>query len=246
MNSSGKIQFTRRDIATNYFCSDWHVVCWTSDKINHRNTLWIDAVKIGTSSGCDGWGSDTYLAKGPSWGYSDNDTAFGCYIVGDTIPSDADIISNMKYLMGQYASDWKLNLNPDNLDIYHKPRLDVHMCLEPPYPKPMWYVSENPYDVKTAATKDYYLPCYDVPFPSPIWYTDGTDVTHGGAKDYIEMGAFKGATNLTSVVIPRSVKKIGPEAFADTGLTEVTIANDCVYEDTSFPPGCVINFYDSM
>lgn len=120
---------------------------------------------------------------------------------------------------------------------------DLHTCLEPPYPAPMWYVTENPNDIRRANTLDYHSPCFDIPFPSPVWYTDGTDVTHGGAKDYIEMGAFKGATNLTSVVIPRSVKKIGPEAFADTGLTEVTIANDCVYEDTSFPPGCVINFY---
>ena len=100
MNGSGNIQFTRGDITTSYSCSSWHIVCWTSDKVNHTNTLWIDGVKIGTSSGCDGWGSDTYLAKGSSWGYTDNNTAFGCYIVGDTIPADADIIANMKYLMG--------------------------------------------------------------------------------------------------------------------------------------------------
>lgn len=186
MNSSGRIQFTRRDISTNYSCSAWHVVCWTSDKINHTNTLWIDAVKIGTSSGCDGWGSDTYLAKGPSWGYSDNNTAFGCYVVGDTIPSDADIISNMKYLMGQYTSDWKLNLNPDNLDIYHKPKLDVYTCLEPPYPKPMWFISENPYDIKTAATLDYHTPCFDFPYPAAMWYItpNEDDIRTAITKDY--------------------------------------------------------------
>ena len=55
--------------------------------------------------------------------------------------------------------------------------------------------------------------------------------------------AFRGYRNLTKVKIPESVKYIDYLAFYDTGLTEVTIAQDCVYQDSSFPDGCVINRY---
>lgn len=58
-------------------------------------------------------------------------------------------------------------------------------------------------------------------------------------------GACKGLSNLTSVTIPQSVKYIDHYAFYQTGLSSVTIANDCVYQSTSFPSGCVINRYPS-
>ena len=119
---------------------------------------------------------------------------------------------------------WILNTITNDIYTDNTVQDNIHICFEAPFPKPMWYVSENPNDVKTASTKDFHTPCFDIPFPSPLWYTDGTDVSHGGAKDYIEMGAFKGAINLTEIKIPQSVKRIGPEAFAGTGLTSVTIA----------------------
>lgn len=56
-------------------------------------------------------------------------------------------------------------------------------------------------------------------------------------------GAFANAYELKKISIPKSCKKIGAEAFRNTQLTSVTIANDCVYYDTSFPDGCVVNFY---
>jgi len=55
--------------------------------------------------------------------------------------------------------------------------------------------------------------------------------------------ACRGLTNLTSVTIPPSVKYIDYLSFLDTGLTSVTIADDCVYQDSSFPTGCVVNRY---
>ena len=58
------------------------------------------------------------------------------------------------------------------------------------------------------------------------------------------IGAFYGAYALTSIEIPVSVKKIGKWAFAGTNLTDVTIASDCDYYDTSFPIGCAVHFYD--
>lgn len=56
-------------------------------------------------------------------------------------------------------------------------------------------------------------------------------------------GAFRDS-DISSVVIPKSCKKIHPYAFYNTKLTEVTIARDCEYDETSFPDGCIINFYD--
>lgn len=57
------------------------------------------------------------------------------------------------------------------------------------------------------------------------------------------LGAFANAVNLKTVRIPETVKTIGRYAFRNTQLTSVTIARDCVYYPTSFPDGCIINFY---
>lgn len=56
-------------------------------------------------------------------------------------------------------------------------------------------------------------------------------------------GAFYNAVKLTRVRIPETVKLIGEEAFANTALRSVTIAPDCTYSETSFPPGCEISYY---
>ena len=56
-------------------------------------------------------------------------------------------------------------------------------------------------------------------------------------------GAFKDVAELTGIYISESVKKIGSYSFAGTSLTSVKIAPDCAYSDTSFPPGCVVEFY---
>lgn len=56
-------------------------------------------------------------------------------------------------------------------------------------------------------------------------------------------GAFANATQLKRISIPKSVKYIGTEAFRNTQLTSVTISSDCTYFPTSFPDGCVVNFY---
>lgn len=58
-----------------------------------------------------------------------------------------------------------------------------------------------------------------------------------------QSGAFKDATNLVKVRIPQSCSTIGKHAFEGTQLTKVTIASDCTYYNTSFPDGCVVNFY---
>lgn len=56
-------------------------------------------------------------------------------------------------------------------------------------------------------------------------------------------GSFRDCNNLTSIIIPASVKEIKENAFYNTALTSATVASDCVYSDNSFPPGCVVNTY---
>lgn len=57
-------------------------------------------------------------------------------------------------------------------------------------------------------------------------------------------GAFENAQNLEAVRIPRTVKRIGRSSFAGTNLKKVKISSDCIYYSTSFPAGCVIEFYE--
>lgn len=173
---------------------------------------------------------------------------------------------------------WILDLSTTPPDIYTDNTVqgNLYNCLEPPYPAPMWYVSENPYDVRTAATKDYHTPCFDYPYPAPMWYvtpdgddvrtavtrtchicfdhpfpyflwfvdTNPDDVTHDYFFNPEDMGAFRKARNLNYAKIPANVKSLGYEAFADTDLQEVTIAQDCQYSSTTFPASCQVKFYE--
>ena len=85
----------------------------------------------------------------------------------------------------------------------------------------------------------------DAPYPDICWYLNntGNDIINNNYRECEALGAFANATQLKRVEIPRSVKSIGAEAFRNTLLTSVTIASDCTYSSTSFPEGCVINFY---
>ena len=83
------------------------------------------------------------------------------------------------------------------------------------------------------------------PYPASFWYYDED-------KQRLSMllipdapgGAFTGCSRLAYISIPESVKEIGYRAFAETALTKVRIARDCVYDPTSFPEGCEIWYYD--
>lgn len=82
------------------------------------------------------------------------------------------------------------------------------------------------------------------PYPQGMWRVTGTGVlTQELLTEKIDFGAFANARNLRQVSIPKSCKKIGRYAFRNTQLSSVTIARDCVYYSTSFPDGCVVNFY---
>lgn len=81
------------------------------------------------------------------------------------------------------------------------------------------------------------------PYPHALWVIEGESLTSDTIKDVAIFGAFANAQNLKAVRVPESVKKIGRYSFRNTQLTSVTIASDCTYFPTSFPDGCVVNFY---
>ena len=86
------------------------------------------------------------------------------------------------------------------------------------------------------------------PFPASEWRVEGGKVTNALLPDYVPSGegAFKYASHLTDISIPRSVKFIGEEAFRYTALTRVRIAEDCVFFPTSFPEGCAVELNDTV
>ena len=94
-------------------------------------------------------------------------------------------------------------------------------------------------------TKD--IPEYQSPPPLSAWRIE-QGINNGFPLnklmgEHVDFGAFSNAHNLRHVSIPKSCKKIGRYAFRNTQLSSVTIARDCVYYNTSFPDGCVVNFY---
>ena len=83
---------------------------------------------------------------------------------------------------------------------------------------------------------------------SPITNTD----FYADGKNYLQMknvrfslffGAFANSINLKKIVIPKSVKFIGENAFRNTALSSVKISADCTYGSESFPENCNVEFY---
>jgi hypothetical protein len=110
-------------------------------------------------------------------------------------------------------------------------------------PQPLWVVENN------KLTHEY-LPPDDLgdsimvdPYPPFWWYDENNVLQNRFLADPIYQGAFCDCVNLRKVIIPPSVKYIGEYAFYNTALTTVTIARDCTFFPTSFPPRCTINYY---
>ena len=81
------------------------------------------------------------------------------------------------------------------------------------------------------------------PYPPFWWYVSNGRLTHTGLPSPQGTGAFYGCSELEKVYIPESVKSIGEFAFAGTALTNVRIAADCFFYDTSLPDGCEVSYY---
>lgn len=108
-----------------------------------------------------------------------------------------------------------------------------------------WVMTGDGARARDAADID--IPEYQVPIPLAAWrieqgVNDGFPLNKL-MGEHVDFGAFANAHNLRQVSIPKSCKKIGRYAFRNTQLSSVTIARDCVYYSTSFPDGCVVNFY---
>ena len=148
-----------------------------------------------------------------------------------------------------YPSSWWQLSSSSTLYTIMLPEEVTGDVLEPPYPASLWYLDENNL-IQNAMLNKYNAPTnWSMPYPISLWWYDNTTVDYNRLRELIVpeepiIGAYSQCPNLVSVQIPRSVKKIGRYSFADTSLTQVTIARDCTYFSTSFPSGCQINFYD--
>lgn len=120
-----------------------------------------------------------------------------------------------------------------------------------PYPATFWRLDSN--NILTLNSEDwspFLEPIYDIltpPYPATMWYLNKNNkLMNALLPDELITGAFMDCIALKSVSIPKSVKSIGEYAFYGTALESVRISKDCTYYPTSFPPGCAINFYDTM
>jgi len=83
--------------------------------------------------------------------------------------------------------------------------------------------------------------------PKALWRIDLDVSDHPYTElppDIPAFGAFANANNLTYVKIPVTVQKLGDQVFTNTRLREVKISPDCTFSDTTFPPGCRVNYYE--
>ncbi len=110
MDGNGYIKFTRPNIipstSLGFKCSDWHVVAWTSNASDSRTRLWIDGTYINYASKMQGWSDDTYLARGSGWWYEDNNTVFRAIAIADSAHTDAEVVSNSKWLYDNYVTNY--------------------------------------------------------------------------------------------------------------------------------------------
>ena len=143
---------------------------------------------------------------------------------------------------------WYLDSN--NLLVHDDLPEPIEDNLTPPYPASLWRLDSD--NILTLNNEDWmpfpeYLPNFTPPYPATMWYLDENNkLMNSLLPNELKVGAFINCTALKDVSIPESVKYIGEYAFYGTALESVRISNACTYYPTSFPPGCVINFYDSM
>ena len=105
----------------------------------------------------------------------------------------------------------------------------------------MAWIIDNGYPYQDTLGEQIEFPIE--PYPYSIMTQEKNEYPKFNHLNMINTGAFVNATNLRYVRIPQSVKKIGRYAFRNTALASVTISRDCEYYPTSFPDGCVVNFY---
>lgn len=83
--------------------------------------------------------------------------------------------------------------------------------------------------------------------PKALWRIDLDVSDHPYMElppDIPAFGAFANTNNLAYVKIPVTVQKLGDQVFTNTKLRDVKISPDCTFSDTTFPPGCRVNYYE--
>lgn len=127
--------------------------------------------------------------------------------------------------------------NTDDTDISPNDMISISLTLKTSY----FFVIRDGYPYISDLGNPIEIPSY--PSPYAVMTLVANEYPIYNHLKTIDTGAFANATNLRYVRIPESVKKIGKTAFRNTALISVTIARDCEYYPTSFPDGCIINFY---
>lgn len=87
------------------------------------------------------------------------------------------------------------------------------------------------------------IPSATPPYPYQLWQHFDDGLLTGFCLVNPLVGAYA-HSSIRKIEIPTSVKSIGPYAFRESSISAVTIASDCTYYDTSFPPGCRIYTYN--
>lgn len=127
--------------------------------------------------------------------------------------------------------------NTDDTDISPNDLTSISLILKTSY----FFVIRDDYPYIDTLSEP--IEVLSEPIPYAIMTVAENEYPKYNYLNTIDAGAFANATSLRYIRIPESVKKIGKTAFRNTALTSVTIARDCEYYPTSFPDGCVVNFY---
>lgn len=118
---------------------------------------------------------------------------------------------------------------------------DIPAYMYSPYPSLYWNISTEDNLPELGIMPDY-IPNMTSPYPASMWYIGDSHTPELGAMpEYLYFGAFANATRLTRVTIPDSVKSVGDNSCSNTTLSSITLANDCTYYETSFPPNCTVS-----
>ena len=161
----------------------------------------------------------------------DSDFSFTQITESSTFRSSGEVVDLSSYTWIRYI---RVELhNSNNIS----PPAECTMNLVYPF-----IVNDNDEIIVTSAPDAPDTP-FVTPYPKNLWRISNGQIYHELYPEPQLLGAFANCRNLNTVVIPETVKSIGEYAFRNTQLTSVTIASDCTYYPTSFPDGCVINFY---
>lgn len=169
--------------------------------------------------------------------YDLDDRNYGSFYLNSERRIDADAMPNSiqsvsPFPMGVWImqSDGKLHAGGMPNKIYG----------QSPYPYGVWYLKSI--GIMHAGGMPETLGWEEPYLPTTYRLTETTDKPILETYPNIDLiGAFANATDLVLIKSNDKLRKIGTYSFRNTSLTEVEIPDDCVYEETSFPDGCVVN-----